>query len=250
MAGCDVDPLLAGCSITSSNDSMPRPATGRRESGGSGSRNRSARKQKRRDSDSDLEDNVLVSMVTTWVKDDDDDDADYNEVHEPVTKKTRRQIDNGRVESRSSAEQPAEPVYSVHLTQIPYAATDMEIRQHFFAKGVSIKSLRMVYDRGVDGRRQFRGVAFCDLTDEASYRLSLSLHKSVLMGRKINVRPTKSKEELTDIVAATSRKVAAKIRKYKDEKDAKEGKDPKGPSPRNRDAAQRRIERKQSQRKK
>jgi hypothetical protein len=225
---------------------MPRPSN--RESTGSTSKSdgkNNSTQKKRRLSGSDLEDNVLVSMVTTWVNE--DGDAAENATPGPGSKRIKRPAgQEQREENHIALTSPIETaVYSVHVTQIAYTATDMEIRHHFAAKGISIDSLRMVFDRGVDGRRQFRGVAFIDLADEQSYRLSLTLHKSLLKGRKINVRPTKSKEELTDIVATTSQKVAEKIRKHKDDKDAEEGRETKKPSPRNRDAANRRIQRKQ-----
>jgi RNA recognition motif-containing protein len=216
---------------------------------GTASSFRKGRQPKRKLSD-DLDDNVLVSMVTTWVNDggdDVDDDGNAN-VNARAEKRPRRQATNVSTASHPSPDTRTSAVYSVHVTQIPYTATDMEIRQHFYDKGILISSLRMVYDRGVDGRRQFRGVGFVDFADEKSYKLSLTLHKSTLLGRRINVRPTKSKVELTDIVAATNIKVAQKIRKHKDEKDAAEG----GPEAkklvnqvRNRKAAGKRIERKE-----
>ncbi|GKY95169.1 hypothetical protein MPSEU_000480400 [Mayamaea pseudoterrestris] len=232
---------------------MTKP--GRRErlnSRDDGNKIHNRRLKRRRSSDSDLEDNVLVSMVTTWVNDD-ADEVEEETLH-ASPKRTRRPesyADNDYITSTSTSTPTPTPtptteiVFSVHVTQIAYSATDIEIRQHFASKAISIQSLRMVYDRGVDGRRQFRGVAFIDLADEQSHKMILTLHKSSFKGRKINVRPTKSKDELSGIVAATSQKVAEKIRKHKNEKDTEEGRDAKKPSPRNRDAANRRILRKQ-----
>jgi RNA recognition motif-containing protein len=66
----------------------------------------------------------------------------------------------------------------------------------------------MVYDQGV-----FRGVAFGECSNAAQYQAALRLHQSkhTLKGRRINVRPTKSKQELGDIVKRREELVAAKV---------------------------------------
>ncbi|GAX11343.1 hypothetical protein FisN_22Lh012 [Fistulifera solaris] len=93
---------------------------------------------------------------------------------------------------------------SLHITQIPYECTELDIRSHFAAKGCAVCSVRMVYDEAGGKGRQFRGVAFCDVADEQSYELALKeIHRSRLLGRKINVRPTKTREELSNIVERT-----------------------------------------------
>lgn len=104
--------------------------------------------------------------------------------------------------------------FSLHVTQLSFEATEFDIREHFSAKGCFIKSIRMVFDRGLNGRT-FRGVAFIDLQDAESYKRALELHKSKLRGRKINVRPTRTKEELSEIVMQSKEKVAEVIRKQK-----------------------------------
>jgi hypothetical protein len=109
--------------------------------------------------------------------------------------------------------------YSLHITQLAFNATDFDIRGHFVTKGCLVSSLRMVYDKGLDGRNQFRGVAFIDVSEKESYERALSLHKSTMLGRKINVRPTRTKEELSNIVVKSQEKVADKIRKQKEIKD-------------------------------
>jgi RNA recognition motif-containing protein len=99
-----------------------------------------------------------------------------------------------------------EDVLSLHITQ-------------FSEQGCSISSLRMVFDKGQGGTRLFRGVAFIDVYDKASYDSALTLHKSRLLGRKINVRPTKSKEVLSSIVERTKDLVAKKIETQKAKED-------------------------------
>jgi RNA recognition motif-containing protein len=112
-----------------------------------------------------------------------------------------------------------EDVLSLHITQLAFDATDYDIRKHFSEQGCSISSLRMVFDKGQGGTRLFRGVAFIDVYDKASYDSALTLHKSRLLGRKINVRPTKSKEVLSSIVERTKDLVAKKIETQKAKED-------------------------------
>lgn len=127
--------------------------------------------------------------------------------------------------------------WSLHVTQIPYEATEMDIRDHFSSRGCLVSSIRMVYDyydddeddkatptagsssstnkttrgarpRPVGKKRTFRGVAFCDVMDVVSYNFALKeLHQSRLLGRRINVRPTRTVQELSTIVQRTKQMV-------------------------------------------
>jgi RNA recognition motif-containing protein len=102
--------------------------------------------------------------------------------------------------------------FSLHVTQLSYNATDYDIRSLFSTQGCLVTDLRMVYkNRDDTARREFSGVAFVDVKDEASFSLALQLHRKIHLGRKINVRPTRSREELGQIVEATREKVAAII---------------------------------------
>ncbi len=109
-------------------------------------------------------------------------------------------------------------VFSLHLTTVPYEATQTDIRCAFVEKGCYVTSVRLVYDRTASGERKFRGVAFVDLADEASFQKGLELHGTKFLGNKhkINVRPTKSKGELTEIVRKTQEKVALLIARSKE----------------------------------
>jgi hypothetical protein len=91
----------------------------------------------------------------------------------------------------------------------------------------------MVYDRSsATTRRTFRGVAFVDVADEASFETALKhCHKSLLVlgsssrcsnKRKINVRPVRTKQELAEIVQHTKQKVAETIRTEKAKKRSRE----------------------------
>jgi hypothetical protein len=51
-----------------------------------------------------------------------------------------------------------------------------------------------------------------DVSDKKSYERALSLDRNVLLGRRVNIRPTRTKEELARIVKHTKETVAEKIR--------------------------------------
>jgi RNA recognition motif-containing protein len=109
--------------------------------------------------------------------------------------------------------------FSLHVTQLIFDATEFDVRHHFASKGCAVTSVRLVYDYDDSGRhnKTFRGVAFVDVLGEESYNIALSqLHKSTLLGRKINVRPTKTKQELGNIVVRTREIVAQKIKEELD----------------------------------
>jgi RNA recognition motif-containing protein len=55
-----------------------------------------------------------------------------------------------------------------------------------------------------------------DVADEESYRKALEMNRTVLQGRKINVRPTRSKSELANIVERTKQIVTDKIKRQKE----------------------------------
>lgn len=109
--------------------------------------------------------------------------------------------------------QRRESSWSLHLTQVSYDASDYDIRSYFSSQGCLVSSVRLVYDRDEGGKRKFRGVAFVDVADEGSFQRGLELHRTKILGRAINVRPTKSREELNNIVEATQAKVSALMQK-------------------------------------
>ena len=110
-------------------------------------------------------------------------------------------------------------VFSLHLTKVPYEATQHDIRCAFGEKGCYVTSVRVVYDHNPStGEKKSRGVAFVDLADEASYKRGLELHGTKFLGKKhnINVRPTRTKGELSEIVRKTQEKVAVLIARSKE----------------------------------
>lgn len=109
--------------------------------------------------------------------------------------------------------------YSLHMTKVPYTATQTDIRFAFGQKGCNITSIRLVYDRDQKtGERHFRGVAFVDLADEKSYNKALEFHNKPFLGKglKVGVRPTVPKSQLSDIVRKTEEKVATLIARSKE----------------------------------
>lgn len=122
--------------------------------------------------------------------------------------------------------------FSLHITNIPYSATKSEIFRIFSCQGCFVTSTRMCYD-GYGKEKRFKGVAFVDLGDKMSYEKALKLDKTIWNAsdtaqnkstknpqsnasktmrtrqRRINVRPTKSKNELKQIVEKTKERVAA-----------------------------------------
>jgi RNA recognition motif-containing protein len=125
---------------------------------------------------------------------------------------------------RDTSSTDASKLLSLHVTQLSFEATDYDIRTAFVKQGCAVTSVRLVYDQ--DGtHKTFRGVAFVDVQDEDSYKKALKLDRSYLQGRRINVRPTKTKTELANIVQRTKDLVAEKIRKERDgEKNAEKKK--------------------------
>ncbi len=95
--------------------------------------------------------------------------------------------------------------WSVHVTQLSYEANMPSIRKLFTDQKCNVQSIRLVYDKQT---QKFRGVAFVDFKDESSMQLGLKLNMKSWKGRKINVRPTKSKQELADIVQKRNELIA------------------------------------------
>ena len=130
----------------------------------------------------------------------------------------RRDTDEG-----SDQAQGENVTFSIHLTQLSYDTKEYDIRTLFEKHGCVLTSVRKVYDRS-GSEKTFRGVAFVDVADKKSYDMALALDRRVLLGRRINVRPTKTKEELANIVERTKELVAEKIRKEKERQDATKAK--------------------------
>ena len=119
---------------------------------------------------------------------------------------------------QSNSNNTTQQVFSLHLTKVPYEATRTDLRYALREKGCNVTAVRFVYDHKSSGEKSFRGVAFVDLADEASFKKGLELHGTKFLGNRhnVNVRPTKSKGELSEIVRKTQEKVAILIARSKE----------------------------------
>ena len=152
--------------------------------------------------------------------------------HDPSLRETSTSSDTTfggdvQLQLQSNPYHQGPQLYSLHLTQLSYDATDFDIREHFIRHGcMNITSIRLVYDhdnnKKSDGfKKKFRGVAFVDIymeTPESYETLLHQLHGSIMLQRKINVRPVKSKVELATIVQQTKLYVHQQIQIGKEKK--------------------------------
>jgi hypothetical protein len=172
------------------------------------------------------DDNELLTAASAWASSTAQDvDHDFVDDDAPSSKKRKtNEIGDAAakniasdVTNRSSLSQS---IYSLHLKNVPYDASQGDVRFAFGEKGCNVTSVRLVYDRDQStGERNFRGVVFIDFADEKSYNLGLKEfhNKSFLgKGRRISVRPTRTKSELSDIVRRTEEKVATLIARSKE----------------------------------
>ncbi len=216
------------------------------------------------DSESDSED--LFDAAAQWAQmkeDEDDEDHDHDDTsgtNSKIGKKRRNETSKKEKQQttlqQSSSFNPSAPYnpasispvrerktqrasYSLHITNLPYDATQLSIHKAFTAKGCKVMSTRPVFSYHVSrkdkelkskGQAQgpkngFTGVAFIDVADEESYKKALDMDKMVWVKdgekgeeedskkgrgwrrRRINVRPTRTKEELADIVSRTKEKL-------------------------------------------
>lgn len=183
----------------------------------------------------EVDDSELLTAASAWASstaqdgDDNfvDDDATKRKTNKEIgdaasgpkidSKDITSDVSNIQTTNRSSLSQS---IYSLHLKNVPYDASQGDVRFAFGEKGCNVTSVRLVYDRDQStGERNFRGVVFIDFADEKSYNLGLKEfhNKSFLgKGRRISVRPTRTKSELFDIVRRTEEKVATLIARSKE----------------------------------
>jgi hypothetical protein len=157
------------------------------------------------------------------VEEDDDDDGDGDLLAAAANWATQKPEEP---EEEEEVEEFDDTIYSLHLTQLSYDTSDFDVRTLFERKGCIVTSVRLVYDHS-QYQKTFRGVAFVDVVTKKSYENALSLDRAFLLGRRINVRPTKSKEELADIVARTKEMVEKKIQREREKADARAAGDTK-----------------------
>jgi hypothetical protein len=196
------------------------------------------------DAESSDEDDLLEAAAA-WAEGDDDDKQMKNlKVHQSNTKKPPQNkskqskdklstLNDNTATAASSllSETSPDRMWSLHITQLDFDTTEFDLRQHFVTRGCALSSIRLVCDRGLNGKKLFRGVAFVDVLDEESYKTALALDKSDMLGRRINVRPTKTKSELADIVQRTKEIVKEKIKLNLEEMDEREASEKSHTSP-------------------
>jgi RNA recognition motif-containing protein len=178
------------------------------------------------DGDSSEDEQDLMAAAAAWAAQDGDEADDT-----PPQKASRRmkQRSAGQLHETPASSAPPNQVYSLHVTQLSYDATDFDVRHHFVSAGCAVTGVRLVYDRALN-TKTFRGVAFVDVADKESYETALKkLHSSKMLQRKINVRAVKTKQELAAIVKQTAEQVASQIQEEKAKKKEREKKnDEKG----------------------
>ena len=126
------------------------------------------------------DDNELLTAASAWASSTAQDvDHDFVDDDAPSSKKRKtNEIGDAAakniasdVTNRSSLSQS---IYSLHLKNVPYDASQGDVRFAFGEKGCNVTSVRLVYDRNLNtGERNFRGVVFIDFADEKSYNLGL-----------------------------------------------------------------------------
>ncbi|GFH53770.1 hypothetical protein CTEN210_10246 [Chaetoceros tenuissimus] len=221
--------------------------------------------EKSNDDESD-DDSDLEGLASMWAETKEYEEkkklADSNfeklkdEFKKQKTPKSKPQLKQPTKQTKASMHTPYNPngiftktkeeqnaKYSLHITNLPYHVQKHDIEEAFKNKGCDIISTRLVYnyhvsrrtykderrgDKQVTNENGFTGVAFIDVRDEKSYKLALSMDKTVLgdddneekgkgrgwRRRKMNVRPTKTQKELADIVKNTKQKVQEQKEEY------------------------------------
>ncbi|KAL7544238.1 hypothetical protein ACHAWF_007620, partial [Thalassiosira exigua] len=169
-------------------------------------------------------DEDLLAAASEWASAQDDDDAIDKTGSATKAGRSKESVGETDRKVNRALHNPTSQKFSLHLTKVPYEATQTEIRFAFGEFGCHVTSVRLVYDRDQkSGEKHFRGVAFVDLADEKSFERGLELHNTTFLGnRKVNVRPTRTKSELSEIVRRTEEKVANLIARSKEKAQKKE----------------------------
>ncbi|KAG7337074.1 RNA recognition motif containing protein [Nitzschia inconspicua] len=167
--------------------------------------------------DNDDDDDDLLAAAAMWAGDSSTESVGSKQAHEKSSRAKKANSPTSKETEQSTSTHDDEPLsesLSLHITQLPFDLIEMDLRKFFAEQGCSVTSIRLVYDRDVRGNKTvFRGVAFVDMLDEASYDRALKLnHKASIRGRKLNIRPTRSKQELASIVSRTKELVQERIR--------------------------------------
>ena len=157
------------------------------------------------------EDDALLVAAANWAESSSETKpaSNSNNPNNQLSAGEVRRSISSTPERRERKTSEEKKTYSLHVTQLSYDATDYDIRDLFISKGCLVTSVRLVYTNRDSETliRKFKGVAFVDVADEASFALAAELHRTYHLGRRINVRPTLSRDELACIAEATKEKV-------------------------------------------
>ena len=164
-----------------------------------------AEQQEHEQHESNEDEGALLAAAANWAEVEEDDTTTATPASESESPQNKRRP----VLPINNTSTTQQQTYSLHVTQLSYDATDYDIRDLFLTKGCLVTSVRLVYSERDPSTliRKFKGVAFVDVADQASYDLATQLHRTYHLGRRINVRPTLSRDELTRIAEATKEKV-------------------------------------------
>lgn len=171
------------------------------------------------DDQPDDDEALLLSAAANWAEEETSDTKESSPPNKPQSSSGTNSNDNDKQQQQHATNnnnnrsewkpEPPKKTYSLHVTQLSYEATDYDIRDLFMSKGCLVTSVRLVYTAQDSETmiRKFKGVAFVDVSDEASFAVATKLHRTYHLGRRINVRPTLSPEDLVRIAEATKEKV-------------------------------------------
>eukprot|EP00750_Incisomonas_marina_P008689 INCI15592.2.p1 GENE.INCI15592.2~~INCI15592.2.p1 ORF type:complete len:230 (-),score=59.47 INCI15592.2:121-810(-) len=151
------------------------------------------------------------------VEDEPQDDAGSGEASTATSSSSsaaafvQQQRQQGTKRSGSDDTEPARE-FSVHITHVPFTATQADLDEFFKGHDCVVDDIRMVRKHNKEGERVFTGVAFVDFFDEQSMRKALSLHQSKLWpgSLKINIRRTLDKGRLAAVAASRTNQVQSK----------------------------------------
>jgi hypothetical protein len=185
------------------------------------------------DQDSNSDEDLLHDLEI-WAEEKDSRDAETSTKNQRI-----HQSDDKQQQPSSSPSKPSTAQsLSLHITNLPETADKSSIHEFFTKNGCSVTSVRLVYGQTSSkswNKPIFKGVAFIDLSDKKSYEKALSFHRQLFINSsvddkkkkqikksRINVRPTRTKEELAAIVQQTKERVEKLKKESLDKKEPRE----------------------------
>ena len=166
--------------------------------------------------------NLLATAAGMWAKGKEQEEYENEECEQQQKLKENKQKFPVKTTTFHSSKS-VNGKFSLHVTQLPYSTDQNSIRKVFSNRGCLVTSVRCIYDHDT---QKFKGIAFVDVANSKSFETALKmdkmhwvepeknnkekdLKKQKQKFRRINVRPTRTKEELANIVKCTAEKQAA-----------------------------------------